>query len=125
MFSRVLATTMLMATAAPVALISQSALAEGVVNIYSARHYDVDEKMYSTFEEQTGIKVNLIEGKEDELIERMKAEGENSPADVFVTADAGRLWRADQAELLSAMSAFLRICVIRKVTGLVSPLALG
>ena len=103
MFSRVLATTMLMATAAPVALISQSALAEGVVNIYSARHYDVDEKMYSTFEEQTGIKVNLIEGKEDELIERMKAEGENSPADVFVTADAGRLWRADQAELLSAV----------------------
>jgi len=104
MHFRVIATTMLMATVAPVALVPQSALADGVVNIYSARHYDVDEQMYSNFEEQTGIKVNLIEGKEDELIERMKAEGENSPADVFVTADAGRLWRADQAQLLSAVN---------------------
>lgn len=83
--------------------LSSAAYADGTVNIYSARHYDVDEQLYSGFEKETGIKINLIEGKEDELIERMKAEGANSPADVFVTADAGRLWRADQAGLLSAV----------------------
>ncbi|MBW3095956.1 Fe(3+) ABC transporter substrate-binding protein [Pseudohoeflea coraliihabitans] len=77
------------------------AFADGEVNIYSARHYDVDEKLYANFEKKTGITVNLIEGKEDELIERMKAEGDNSPADIFITADAGRLWRAEQAGLFS------------------------
>lgn len=92
----------LLAAASSIAL-STPAFADGEVNIYSGRHYDVDEQLYTAFEEETGITVNLIEGKEDELIERMKAEGENSPADVFVTADAGRLWRADQAGLLSAV----------------------
>lgn len=101
---RVLAAAMLLASTASIALVPQAALAEGEVNIYSARHYDVDERMYSEFEKETGITVNLIEGKEDELIERMKAESENSPADVFITADAGRLWRADQAGLLSAVN---------------------
>ncbi|MBG20006.1 MAG: Fe(3+) ABC transporter substrate-binding protein [Rhizobiales bacterium] len=80
------------------------AFADGEVNIYSGRHYDVDEQLYSKFEEETGITVNLIEGKEDELIERMKAEGQNSPADLFITADAGRLWRADDAGLLQAVN---------------------
>ncbi|TDH34299.1 Fe(3+) ABC transporter substrate-binding protein [Pseudohoeflea suaedae] len=79
------------------------AFADGEVNIYSGRHYDVDEQLYSKFEDETGITVNLIEGKEDELIERMKAEGQNSPADLFITADAGRLWRADDAGLLQGV----------------------
>ncbi len=70
------------------------------VNVYSSRHYDVDKALYETFTKQTGIKVNVIEGKEDELIERMKTEGANSPADVLVTVDAGRLWRAQDAGLL-------------------------
>lgn len=70
------------------------------VNIYSSRHYDVDKALYDTFTKQTGIKVNVIEGKEDELIERMKTEGANSPADVLITVDAGRLWRAQDAGLL-------------------------
>lgn len=92
---------LVLSTTALVALFSAApAYADGEVNIYSGRHYDVDEKLYSQFEEETGITVNLIEGKEDELIERMKAEGQNSPADLFITADAGRLWRADQAGLL-------------------------
>jgi iron(III) transport system substrate-binding protein len=93
----------LLASAASLALAPTAAFADGTVNIYSARHYDIDEQLYSGFEKETGIKVNLIEGKEDELIERMKAEGANSPADIFVTADAGRLWRADQAGLLAAV----------------------
>jgi iron(III) transport system substrate-binding protein len=91
----------LLASVSAVAAVVVPAHAEGEVNIYSSRHYDTDERLYSDFTEATGITINLIEGKEDELIERMKAEGANSPADVFITADAGRLWRADQAGLLS------------------------
>ena len=84
----------LLSAVAPIA-----AYASGEVNLYSSRHYDTDERLYSEFEEATGIKVNRIEGKADDLIERMKAEGANSPADVFITVDASRTWRADQAGL--------------------------
>ena len=69
------------------------------INVYSSRHYDTDLALYENFTEQTGIKVNLIEGNSDELIERLAAEGINSPADVLITVDAGRLWRADEAGL--------------------------
>ncbi|MDH3593230.1 MAG: Fe(3+) ABC transporter substrate-binding protein [Rhodospirillales bacterium] len=69
------------------------------LNIYSSRHYQTDEALYNGFTEQTGIRVNRIEGKGDALIERIKSEGANSPADVLITVDAGRLWRADQAGL--------------------------
>jgi iron(III) transport system substrate-binding protein len=77
-----------------------SARAEGVVNLYSSRHYDTDERLYSDFTAATGITVNRIEGNADELIARMEAEGANSPADVLITVDAGRIWRADQKGLL-------------------------
>lgn len=70
------------------------------VNVYSSRHYDVDKDLYDNFTKATGISVNLIEGKEDELIERMRNEGANSPADVLITVDAGRLWRAQDADVL-------------------------
>ena len=70
------------------------------VNVYSSRHYDSDEELYAGFTETTGIEVNRIEGEADELIARMKAEGANSPADVFLTVDAGRIWLADQQGLL-------------------------
>lgn len=94
----------LFASVSAFAVVASPALAEGEVNIYSSRHYDTDERLYSDFTDATGIKVNLIEGKGDELIERMKVEGANSPADVFITADAGRLWRADDAGLLSPVN---------------------
>ena len=74
----------------------QAATAEEVVNVYSARHYDTDMALYEEFTRQTGIKVNLIEGKSDALIERITNEGEFSPADMLITVDAGRLWRASQ-----------------------------
>ena len=74
------------------------------INVYSSRHYDTDLALYQTFTDQTGIAVNLIEGSADELIERIIAEGGNSPADVLITVDAGRLWRADQAELFQPVS---------------------
>jgi iron(III) transport system substrate-binding protein len=69
------------------------------LNVYSSRHYQTDEALYHSFTEQTGIRINRIEGKGDALIERIRSEGANSPADVLITVDAGRLWRADQAGL--------------------------
>ncbi len=74
------------------------------VNVYSARHYDSDLTVYENFEAETGIKVNLIEGGSDELIERIKSEGENSPADVFIAVDAGRMWRAEQSDILTSLT---------------------
>lgn len=73
------------------------------LNIYTSRHYDTDLKLYDRFTEQTGIEVNVIEGSADELIERIKSEGENSPADILVTVDAGRLWRAQEAGILQSV----------------------
>lgn len=65
-----------------------------VVNVYSARHYDADKEMYKEFEKDTGIKVNVIEGKAPELLERMKREGKDTQADVFVTSDIANLYQA-------------------------------
>ena len=69
-------------------------VAQEVVNVYSARHYDTDMALYEEFTRQTGIEVNLIEGGSDALIERIVNEGEFSQADMMITVDAGRLWRA-------------------------------
>ena len=71
----------------------------GVINIYSARHYQSDDDLYRAFTEQTGIRVRRIEGTDDALIERIQQEGTASPADILFTVDAGRLWRAEQAGL--------------------------
>ncbi len=75
--------------------------ADQVLNVYSARHYQTDEALYGNFTKQTGIKVNRIEAKEDELLERLRNEGANSPADVFVTVDASRLAKADEMGLFA------------------------
>ena len=72
------------------------------LNLYSSRHYDTDERLYSDFEEQTGITINRIEGNADELIARMEAEGAKSPADVLLTVDTSRLERAKNAGVLQA-----------------------
>ncbi|MCK0713413.1 Fe(3+) ABC transporter substrate-binding protein [Chromohalobacter sarecensis] len=75
-----------------------NALADAV-NIYSARHYDSDQALYEAFTDKTGIEVNVLEGDSDQLIERIRREGAASPADVMLTVDAGRLWRAEQADI--------------------------
>ena len=81
----------------------------GVVNVYTARHYDTDLALYERFTAQTGIDVNLIEGNSDGLIERIRNEGEFSPADLLITVDAGRLWRAQRAGVFQPVdSALLR-----------------
>jgi iron(III) transport system substrate-binding protein len=74
---------------------------EAALNVYSARHYQTDEKLYADFTKQTGIRVNRIEGKEDELLERIRNEGAHGPADVFITVDAARLGQADALGLFA------------------------
>lgn len=71
------------------------------VNLYSSRHYEGDQAIYDAFTKATGIKVNKKEGKPEELLQLIVAQGDNSPADVFVTVDAGNLWRAEKAGVLA------------------------
>ena len=73
---------------------------EEVVNIYSHRHYEVDEKLYEAFEDKTGIEVNVTNAGADELMQKLEMEGKNSPADLLVSVDAGRLYRAKEKDLL-------------------------
>jgi iron(III) transport system substrate-binding protein len=72
----------------------------GEVNVYSGRHYDSDIAIYDAFTRETGIRVNIIEASGDALIERIAREADASPADVFITADAGMLWRAEKRGIL-------------------------
>lgn len=77
------------------AILSGSAFAKEV-NIYTSRHYDSDSVLYENFTNETGIKVNIISSKSKALLERLRSEGENSPADIFITVDAGNLWKAQE-----------------------------
>lgn len=78
-----------------------------VLNLYSARHYQTDEALYTAFTRITGITINRIEGKEEELLERIKNEGASSPADVFLTVDASRLAQAEQLGLFAPVKSKL------------------
>lgn len=71
-----------------------------VVNVYSGRHYQVDEDLFRAFTEKTGIRVNLVKADTDQLLNRLEMEGANSPADLLITADAGRLVTAAATGLL-------------------------
>lgn len=84
--------------------IRKSSAQRNQINLYSSRHYNTDKRLYTDFEKQTGIKVNLVEGKAEELLERIKSEGRNSKADLFITADAGNLWQAQQAGIFTPVS---------------------
>ena len=98
----------LLAAMAFVAGTSEPAFAqEKVLNLYSARHYQTDEALYTNFTKATGVKINRIEGGEDALIERIKNEGPNSPADVLITVDVGRLWRAEEMVLFAPVKSKL------------------
>ena len=78
-----------------------------VLNLYSSRHYQTDEALYANFEKTTGIKVNRIEGPEDPLIERLKSEGDKSPADLLITVDMGRLLKAQKLGLFQPIKSKL------------------
>ncbi len=97
--------SLLASTAATAGLLAAPSIlrAAGEINLYTSRHYETDEALYNNFTSQTGIKVNRIEAKAEELMERLKAEGANSPADLFITVDAGNIQRAQEAGLLQAV----------------------
>jgi iron(III) transport system substrate-binding protein len=82
---------------------SSAAAAERVVHLYSARHYKTDDVLYAGFTKRTGIRVNRIEGNEEELLERIRKEGSSGPADVFITVDAARLALVDGLGLLAPL----------------------
>ncbi|WP_440995320.1 Fe(3+) ABC transporter substrate-binding protein [Arhodomonas sp. SL1] len=84
-----------------VSAVSGASAAE--VNLYTARHYDSDERLYEAFTERTGIEVRVMEGDSDQLIQRILREGEASPADVMMTVDAGRLWRAEEEGIFQSV----------------------
>lgn len=84
----------LLAAAVVLSLHAGAYAEEKVLNVYSARHYQTDEALYADFTKQTGIKINRIEADDNALLERLKNEGKNSPADVILMVDAARLWRA-------------------------------
>jgi iron(III) transport system substrate-binding protein len=88
-------------------LLGEVAAQDKVLNLYTARHYSTDESFYTGYTKATGIKINRIEGGEDALFERIKAEGANSPADVFLTVDAARLWRAEQAGIFAPVKSLI------------------
>ena len=98
-----LAAALAMTSAFPLAATAQ----QKVLNLYSSRHYQTDEVLYSNFEKATGIKINRIEGLEDPLLERMKSEGDKSPADVLITVDMGRLLKAQEMGLFQPIKSAL------------------
>ncbi|SDT43971.1 iron(III) transport system substrate-binding protein [Paenibacillaceae bacterium GAS479] len=75
-----------------------------VVNVYTARHYEVDSTLFEDFTKRTGIAVNEVKGTPEELVERMKRDGENSSADLFIAVDGGSLRLAKQNDVLQPMS---------------------
>lgn len=80
---------------------------EKSLTVYTHRHYESDQNLFEKFEEETGIKVNVVNASADELIQKMKMEGEHSPADVLITVDAGRLHRAKELGLLQPIDSEL------------------
>ena len=85
-----------------ISFLSEVVLADNV-NVYTSRHYDSDDALYEEFTKETGIKVNIISGKGSALLERIKSEGKNSPADIFFTVDAGNLWKVQKEGLFQSI----------------------
>ena len=85
-------------------LISMISFILADINIYTHRHYDSDKILFKKFTDITGIEVNVIKGSADQLIQRLQSEGKNSPADILLTVDAGRLVRAKDMGLLEPVS---------------------
>lgn len=77
---------------------------QNVVNIYSGRHYQADDLLMAEFTRQTGIRVNQVKADTDQLIRRLELEGVNSPADLLLTADVGRLIQAGNNGLMQPIS---------------------
>ncbi len=84
-------------------LVASFALAGGVVNLYSQRHYDADKKLYAEFTKKTGIEVKVTKAKAGELISKLEKEGKNSPADLFIASDVANMYQAKSKGLLQSV----------------------
>jgi len=93
--------------AAAIAFAPAADAQDKVLNVYSARHYQTDEQLYGEFSRQTGVKINRIELGDEPLLERMKSEGDKSPADVVLLVDATRLFRAQKEGLFQPVQSKL------------------
>ena len=82
------------------------------VNIYTSRHYDSDDQLYEDFRNETGIKINVISGNGNALLERLKSEGKNSPADIFFTVDAGNLWKIQKEGYFQSISSSKALSIV-------------
>ena len=82
------------------------------VNVYTSRHYDSDDQLYEDFRKETGIKINVISGNGSALLERLKSEGKNSPADIFFTVDAGNLWKIQKEGYFQSISSVKALSVV-------------
>ena len=107
-------------------LMSCSQKKEQVVNLYSQRHYKVDEIQYEKFTKLTGIKVNVVKSNADQLIERLKNEAINSPADIFISVDAGKLQKASSLDLFQKLPTEIEMTNVPKlfqdINGLWAPI---
>lgn len=81
-------------------IISLASADKKEVNVYTHRHYETDQRLFELFTRETGIRVNVVKAEADQLIERLRIEGKNSPADILITVDAGRLHKAKKLGLL-------------------------
>jgi iron(III) transport system substrate-binding protein len=72
------------------------------VNLYTDRHYEIDQELFDAFTTETGIRVNVVKLDADPLLTRLETEGTSTDADLIFLADAGRLGRAKGKDLLKA-----------------------
>jgi len=98
----VIASALALTATAGCGVIGSSAEQPGDIQVYSARHYQLEEA-FAEFEKETGLKVDFLFGDDAELRKRLEAEGDGSPADVYMTVDAGNLWAAQQEGLLQPL----------------------
>jgi len=84
--------------------VNMSAKSDEVVNVYTSRHYDIDGLIYKNFTEETGIRVKEVSSKDQALLERLKNEGSNSPADILILADAARLYKAQSSGFFQTLN---------------------
>lgn len=85
-----------------------------ILTVYTHRHYESDQELFKRFEKESGIKLNIVNASADELIQKMSLEGEQSPADVLITVDAGRLYRAKSQDLLQSFTSKLVDSIVPK-----------
>ncbi len=100
-------TMLVAALAAALAPAAPAFAQDAVLNLYSARHYQTDEALYANFTKATGIRINRIEAGDEQLLERLRSEGANSPADVLLIVDASRLYNAQQLGLFQPVKSAL------------------